>query len=79
MFEGIQKEAKKNNFPSSGTYSVKETLIDPRHKSSLSKAEVSTFIASSMVNSINTPGVGQYNSNKDKDVWQNKGVTKWTK
>lgn len=32
-----------------------------------------------MVNSINTPGVGQYNSTKDKDVWNNKGITKWSK
>ena len=79
LFEGIQKEAIKNNFPSSGTYTVKETLVDSKHKSSLSKAEGSTFIGNTMANSINTPGVGQYNSNKDKDVWQNKGVTKWTK
>lgn len=67
IFDDMQRIISKNNFPSAASY-----LTNPekdKHKSNLSKAEEPDYLEARMRNSIETPGVGQYNGKDQRLKW----------
>jgi hypothetical protein len=74
IFDEIQHNTKKNNFPSAVSYRANPEKDS--HKSNLSKAESPDYLEAMMRNSIETPGVGQYNGNDHRLKWQGHCI-KW--
>ena len=70
----MEHQLKKANYPAAGIYDKVQIETDrTRLKSDLSKAVKSNYIDSSMRNSLESPGVGNYNSYHNED----KRAAKW--
>lgn len=74
IFDEMQRKLKKDSYPSAATYQLNPEK--DRHRSNLSKAESPDFLEASMRNSIETPGVGQYNGKDYRLKWRGHFV-KW--
>ena len=70
----MEHDVKKKNVPAAGTYDKIETDVDKaKLKSGLGRSEKSNFLDVSMRNSLEVPGIGEYNKLHDED----KRAAKW--
>lgn len=70
----MEHQLKKANFPAAGLYDKVQVEADrSKLKSDMSRSEKANYLDSSMRNSLDGPGVGNYNSYHNED----KRAAKW--
>lgn len=70
----MEHQIKKANYPAAGNYDKVEVETDrTKLKSDISRADKANYIDSSMRDSLESPGVGNYNSYHNED----KRAAKW--
>ena len=77
VFDDMEKELKKKNYPAAGKYDKVEVATDrAKMHSDMSKSEKANYLDSSMRHSLENPGVGSYNSHHDEDKRADKWIEK---